>query len=130
MVYGRPLMISPKLAAEFEFPTSTDEDAGVAAHSDTIGTVPNDAHIDIYVHSLRMILVLGEILDCFYIRFPSVEDDASRDSDSDDSAQSRFASIMRFDSALVDLQKAWPAFLQLADSGAPASRQALTMRAR
>jgi hypothetical protein len=130
MIYGRPLMIPPKLTCDFAFPTLDDEEFD-HPETDSELTLPlKNAKINIYVHSLKLILLLGDILESFYSGSSSSSEQSSKGGKSVD--QGRLRTLLNFDAILVDLQKSWPGNLQVGNNGASpfSSRQALTLRAR
>lgn len=130
MIYGRPLMIPPKLTNDFAFPSLNDEELDHPDRNWEVTLPLKDAKINIYVHSLKLILLLGDILDSFYSGQPTSGDQSSKGVASLD--QSRLRTLLNFDAALVSLQKSWPDNLQVGNGGASpfSSRQALTLRAR
>ena len=131
MIYGRPLMIATNLTTDIALPSLDDEDLDHGEHSS--GIPLKNTKISIYVHSLKLILLLGEILESFYTGPANTSSYSGRGPDNGVSVdQTRLRRLLNFDASLVGLQKSWPDNLQVGHGGASpfSSRQALTLRAR
>jgi hypothetical protein len=130
MIYGRPLMISPKSTIDYIFPSMDDEELDRLQTGLERTTALKIANMNVYVESLKLIFLLGEILESFYSG--STESGRQRSEGVSGVDRSRLRTLLDFDASLVNLQNSWPEDLQVGlGSRSPlSSRQALTLRAR
>lgn len=130
MMYGRPMAIPPNHVTDYVLPSIEDRDLRVDGTRETIKRPDEERKLLIYVHSLKLIMLLGKIQEYFYTgsRDPMSDQDQSPTS----FEQSRLRKLLEFDAALVKLQQDWPSHLQLgAGNASPlAKRQAAVLRAR
>jgi hypothetical protein len=128
MIYGRPMMIHPSQTRSFSLPSVVDDDLLAPDHKSPASQPPDQpSKITFYVHSLKLLQILGDILDSFY----SQESDQAlnRDEEANTSPKhidvypyinqikaGNFQKLLRFDAALIKCQKGLPPHL-LVDEG-------------
>ena len=126
MAYGRPVMISTSAMRSFSLPSRIDDDHLDPDHNSEANVPDGPCKIAFYVYSLKLVQILGEVLDFFYGRTsdqPSKEQQTTfppfrsklkdRCSIAKDITLDRLQELLALDMTLVNWSKSLPPHLLL-----------------
>lgn len=128
MAYGRPMMIHSRSTRSFVLPSMVDDDLLTPNYKATTRSPTKRSKIAFYVQSLKLILILGEILESFYSQdsdqnvttdgeggnhrhFRSKTGDTYQNQNPSPIDSERLQKLLRIDAALVHWQKGLPSHL-------------------
>jgi hypothetical protein len=112
MAYGRPMMIHPSTTSNMVLPSIVDDHL-LTSNGNTVleQTQTQPSSMAFYVHSLKLLQILGDMLDSFYSG--GSDHDGSTDTHCiiDKVRAGGFHKLLMFDRALAKWQKELPPYL-------------------